>query len=207
MSEKESERERIFKTEFINRKTDQSVQIMFADRPSGLFVPPNASFIMENDDPLELYSRYEKVQYLRNNDVKLTLRKNWAEIEKTLDYGELYMCEFWNRDGSTWVSVYLGGERNRPTLIPKSIPRFLGVPLDSMYVKFTKYIWQFEIRKTKIEGSNYFTEEWGLQQYGIERPKEELKKIGELIKERDLKIAKENTERNVDIFVKQRGLV
>lgn len=202
MSEKQ-----IFKTEFVNRRTDQSAQIMFANSPSGLFVPPHSTFELESEDPLDMYARFSKVQFLRNGDIKLSQRAGWAELEKTLNYGSPWVVKFWNRDGSTWESIYLGGEHNRPVMIPKGIPRYLPVSLDSIYVRYTEFIWEFQLRKEKIENSSYFTETWGLQRYGIERPKEELKKIGELIKKRDIENAKKIAEKNVNAYVKQRGLV
>lgn len=204
MNEKE---QKTYKTEFINKRLEESAQIMFATSPSGLFVPPNSSFIMESEDPFELYSRFSKVQFLRNGDIKLTERSGWKDVEKTMDYGSPYVCKFFNRDGSTWVSVYLDAEHNRPFVVPKGIPRYVGVSLDSQFVKYTEYIWEFQLHKEKISGSGYFTETWGLRQYGIERPKSELKKIGELITERDLKNAEQTAKRNVDAYVKQRGLV
>lgn len=206
MNEKESEKKPCYVTEFINKRLSESAQIMFCDRPSGLFVPANSSFEMESENPLELYSRFSKVQFLRNGDIKLTERGGWKEIEKGLDYGSPYVVKFFNRDGSTWESVYLGGEHNRPFLVPKGIPRFIGVSLNSQFVKYTAWIWEFQLHKEKIEGSGYYTENWGLRQYGIERPKSELKKIGELIKKRDMENAQKAAEQNVDAYLKQKGL-
>lgn len=203
MSEKE---QKTYKTEFINKRLEESAQIMFATQPSGLFVPPNSSFIMESENPLELYSRFSKVQFLRNGDIKLTERSNWKDIEKGLDYGSPYVVKFFNRDGSAWVSVYLDAEHNRPFLVPKGIPRYIGVSLDSQFVKYTEYIWEFQLHKEKIEGSSYFTETWGLRQFGIERPKAELKKIGELIKKKELENAQKTAEINVNAYLREKGL-
>ena len=201
-----TEKKRTFKTEFINKRLEESAQIMFADKPSGLFVPANSTFEIETENPLDLYARFSKVQFMRNLDIKLTERSGWKDTEKTLDYGTPYVVKFFNRDGANWVGVYLDNLGNRPTLIPKGIPRYLGVSLDSQYVRYTEYRWEFQLHKEPIEGTGYFTETWGLRQYGIEREKSELKKIGELIKERDMESAKETAERNVDNYLKQKGL-
>lgn len=196
----------IFKTEFVNKRLEESAQIMFATRPSGLFVPPNSTFEIETEDPLDMYARFSKIQFLRNGDIKPTERSGWKEIEKTLNYGTPYVVKFSNRDGANWVGVYLDNLGNRPTLIPKGIPRYLAVSLDSQYVRYSEYIWEFQLRKEPIEGTGYFTETWGLRQFGIERPKEELKKIGELIKKRDLENAQKTAEINVNNYLKQKGL-
>ena len=197
---------KVYKTEFINKRLEESAQIMFANSPSGLFVPPNSTFELETEDGLDLYARFSKVQYMRNGDVKLSERSNWKDVEKTLNYGSPYVVKFWNRDGANWVGIYLDNLNNRPVMIPKGIPRYLAVSLDSQYVKFTEYKWVFELRREKIENTNYFTESWGLRQYGIERPKEELKKIGELIKKRDIENAQKTAEINVNAYLKQKGL-
>ncbi len=196
----------IFVTEFVNKRLQESAQIMFANGASGIFVPANSTFEIETEDPLDLYARFSKIQFMRNGDIKPTDRSGWKEIEKTLNYGSPYVCEFHNRDGSLWESVYLDNLGNRPVLIPKGIPRFLPLTIDSGYIKFKKFVWEFQLHKEPIEGTSYFTETWGLRRFGIERPKEELKEIAELIKRRDLGNAQKSAERNVDAYLQQRGL-
>jgi len=206
MSKKESEKKPIFVTEFVNKRQQESAQIMFATSASGIFVPANSTFEIETEDPLDMYARFSKIQFLRNGDIKTTIRSGWKDIEKTLNFGSQWTCEFYNRDGSLWESIYLDNLGNRPTLIPKGIPRILPLTIDSIYIKFQKFIWEFQLHKEKIEGTNYFTETWGLRRFGIERPKEELKKIRELIKKRDMENAKKSAEINVNTYLKQRGL-
>lgn len=197
-----SEKEQIFKTEFINKRLQESAQIMFSTGASGIFVPANSTFEIETEDPLDLYAKFSKIQFLRNGDIKTTERSGWKEP----DYGSPYVCEFFNRDGSLWESVYLDNLGNRPVLIPKGIPRFLPLTIDSGYIKFKKFVWEFQLHKEKIEGTSYFTESWGLRRFGIEREKSELQEIAKLIKERDLKNATETAKRNVDVYLKDRGL-
>lgn len=206
MNEKESKKKPVYVTQFINKRLEESAQISFCDHPSGLFIPPNSTFEMETEDALDIYARFSKVQYMRNGDIKLTKRNGWEAVEQKLDYGSPYIVKFFNRDGSNWVSVYLGGEHNRPFLVPRGIPRFVGVSLDSPFVKYTEWIWEFQLHKEKIEGSGYFTESWGLRQYGIERPKSELKEIGELIKKKELENAQKAAEINVNAYLKEKGL-
>lgn len=202
-----SEKERIFKTEFVNKRQKESAQIMFATGASGIFVPANSTFEIETEDPLDLYARFSKIQFMRNGDIKPTLRSGWKEkIEKTLNYGSPWVCEFCNRDGALWESIYLDNLGNKPVLIPKGIPRILPLTIDSGYIKFRKFVWEFQLHKEKIEGTSYFTETWGLRRYGIERDKEELKKIGELITKRDLENAQKSAEKNVNAYLRQRGL-
>lgn len=207
MNEKESEKKPVYVTEFINKRLQESAQIMFTTGASGIFVPANSKFEIETEDALDMYARFSKVQFMRNGDTKLTIRSEWKEkTEKTLNYGSPYVCEFYNRDGSLWESVYLDNLGNRPVLIPKGIPRFLPLTIDSTYIKFKKFIWEFQLHKEKIEGTNYFTESWGLRRFGVERDKKELIEIAKKIKERDLKNAQKSAERNVDVYLKQRGL-
>lgn len=206
MNEKESEKKPIYVTEFVNKRQQESAQIMFATGASGIFVPANSTFEIETEDPLDLYSRFSKIQFMRNGDIKTTIRNGWKDVEKTLDYGSEYVCEFFNRDGSLWESIYLDNLGNRPVLIPKGIPRFLPLTLDSSYIKFKRFIWEFQLHKEKIEGTNYFTESWGLRRFGIEREKSELIEIAQLIKKRDMENAQKSAEQNVDVYLKQRGL-
>jgi len=201
-----SEKKPIYVTEFVNKRMQESAQIMFSTGASGIFVPANSTFKIETEDPLDLYAKFSKIQFLRNGDTKLTVRSGWADEEKKLNYGSPYVCEFYNRDGSLFESVYLDNLGNRPTLIPKGIPRTLPLTIDSGYIKFKKFIWEFQLHKEKISGTNYFTESWGLRRFGVERDKKELQEIAKKIKERDMKIATENAERNINVFIKQRGL-
>lgn len=206
MNEKESEKKPVYVTQFINKRQQESAQIMFHNGASGIFIPANSTFEIETMDAKDMYARFSKIQFMRNGDTKTTIRSKWADIEKTLDYGSEWTCEFFNRDGSLWESVYLDNLGNRPVLIPKGIPRILPLTIDSGYIRFEKFIWEFQLHKEKIEGTNYFTESWGLRRFGIERPKAELKEIGELIKKRDLESAQKTAEQNVDIYLKRRGL-
>jgi len=201
-----SEKKPIFVTEFVNKRLQESAQIMFANGASGIFVPANSTFEIETEDPLDMYARFSKIQFMRNGDIKPTIRSKWADIEQTLNYGSPYVCEFYNRDGALWESVYLDNLGNRPTLIPKGIPRFLPLTIDSGYIKFKKFIWEFQLHKEKIEGTNYTTQSWGLRRFGIEREKSELKKISELIRKRDLESAQKSAEQNVNAYLQQRGL-
>jgi hypothetical protein len=206
MSEKESEKKPIYVTEFVNKRQQESAQIMFANGASGIFVPANSTFELETEDKLDMYARFSKIQFMRNGDIKTTVRSDWKKVEETLDYGSQFVCEFYNRDGSLWESVYLDNLGNRPVLIPKGVPRFLPLTIDSTYIKFKKFIWEFQLHKEKISGTNYFTETWGLRRYGIERDKKELKEIVELIKERDLGNAQKSAKQNVDAYLTLRGL-
>ena len=201
-----SKKEQIFKTEFVNKRQRESAQIMFANGASGIFVPADSTFEIETEDPLDLYAKFSKIQFLRNGDIKPSVRSGWKEIEKTLNRGSKWTCEFHNRDGSLWEAVYLDNLGNRPVLIPKGIPRILPLTLDSVYIKFEKFVWEFQLHKDKIEGTSYFTETWGLRRFGIERPKEELKEIAKLIKERDLGNAQKSAKKNVDAYLRLRGL-
>lgn len=195
----------IFKTEFVNKR-DTETMILFENSPSNFVVKPHTTFELETDNPTALYYPYSKVQYLRNGDVKVTERPNWNEIQKTIDYGLPYLVRFFNRDGSLFEGIYLTERDGRPTLFPKGIPRFIGVSLDSPYVKFKEYIWQYMLTSEKFGKSDYTTKSWGLKRVGIDRPKKELAEIVKLLKEREMRIASEIAGRNVEAYAQKIGM-